>query len=111
MRRLLHRFWRRRVPVILQMSPTECGAACLAMILSYCGRRTRLSECRDRCGAGRDGLSAQALVMAARQYGLVARAFRLTAEQMRAIELPAIVLWKSHHFVIAERWSGTRSTL
>ena len=33
---------RRSVPVILQMSAAECGAACLAMILGYHGRPTRL---------------------------------------------------------------------
>ncbi len=29
---------RRRVPVLLQLNDSECGAACLAMVLSYHGR-------------------------------------------------------------------------
>src|SRR5256885_4870328 len=40
LRFLLTRLWPRRVPVLLQMSMVECGAACLAMILSYYGRMT-----------------------------------------------------------------------
>src|SRR5438552_17361424 len=56
---------RRRVPVLLQMSAVECGAACLAMILTYYGRQTSILEIREQCGAGRDGLSALALITAA----------------------------------------------
>ncbi|MFL5662947.1 MAG: cysteine peptidase family C39 domain-containing protein, partial [Ktedonobacteraceae bacterium] len=35
---------RKRVPVLTQMSMVECGAASLAMILSYFGRKTSVSE-------------------------------------------------------------------
>ena len=37
---LAKRLRRRRVPVLMQMSATECGTACLAMILSGLGRKT-----------------------------------------------------------------------
>src|SRR6266478_710206 len=47
---LLQRLRKRRVPVINQMGAVECGAACLAMILSYYGRKTSVSEVRDYCG-------------------------------------------------------------
>ena len=60
----------KRVPALLQMSMVECGAACLAMLLSYHGRKTTISEVREQCGIGRDGLSALSLVKAARKYGM-----------------------------------------
>ncbi|MBV9307328.1 MAG: hypothetical protein JOZ45_14375, partial [Acidobacteriaceae bacterium] len=56
---------RRRVPVVLQMSTVECGAACLAMILGYFGRKTPLQECRAECDPGRNGVTAQTLMLAA----------------------------------------------
>ena len=37
---------RRRVPVILQLTPTDCGAACLAMTLEHLGAKA------DRLPAG-----------------------------------------------------------
>ena len=64
----------KRVPVILQMSQVECAAACLAMVLAYHGRHTRIADCREACGAGRDGLTAQTIIDVARAQGLEATA-------------------------------------
>lgn len=101
--------WRlrpRRVPVIRQLTATECGAACLAMILGYHGRRTRLVECRDRCAGGRDGVSARTIAHAARSFGLNARAFSIEPTDLRHVPLPAIAHWNFSHFVVIERWSA-----
>ena len=35
---------RRRVPFIEQQTPTECGAACLAMVLGYFGKHLRVID-------------------------------------------------------------------
>ncbi len=88
-----------------QMSAVECGACCLAMILTYYGRATSISEVQERCGVGRDGLSALAIVKAARQYGLHARAVSLKKNDFRFLTSPAIAHWEFNHFVILERWS------
>lgn len=95
---------RRRVPVILQMSSVECGVACLAMILSYHGRNTGIAEIRDYCHAGRDGLSAYAIVSAARHYGLRVRPITLRDESFRYVTLPAIIHWEFNHYLVVERW-------
>ena len=55
---------RRRVPEMLQMDMSECGAACLTMILNYYNYRVTIASVRERCGVGRDGLSALAIVRA-----------------------------------------------
>ncbi len=96
---------RRRVPCLTQMSAIECGAACLAMILRYYGRKTSISEIRERYGVGRDGLSALSIVKAARNYGLRVRAISLQTNDFRFVHLPAIVHWAFNHFLIVERWS------
>lgn len=97
--------FRRRVPELLQMNTVECGAACLAMILGYHGRKTSISEIRDNTGIGRDGLSALGLVQAARRYGLKVRAVSLQINDFRHVSLPAIVHWQFNHFLVVERWS------
>lgn len=97
---------RRRVPEILQMNAVECGAACLAMMLNYYGRRTSISEVHQVTGIGRDGLSALSIVRAARRYGLKVRTISLTAaNDFRFVSLPAIIYWQFNHFLVVERWS------
>jgi ATP-binding cassette subfamily B protein len=97
---------RRRVPEMRQMSAVECGAACLAMILNYYGHTTSISEVQERCGVGRDGLSALAIAKAARQYGLRVRSVSVKQEKdFRLVSLPAIAYWECNHFIVVERWS------
>ena len=103
--RILSFLRRPSVPVILQLSGTECGPTCLAMILSYWGRTTRVAECREVCGAGRDGVSAETIAKAARTYGLRVKAFSLNPSGLKHLQLPVIAHWEFNHFVVVERWS------
>ena len=98
----------RRVPVVLQLNSVECGAACLAMVLGYFGRRTPISECRELCDIGRDGVTAQTIASAARSYGLRVRAFSIEPADFNYAPLPAIAHWNFNHFVVVERWSPER---
>jgi len=75
------------------------------MILTYYGRKTSVAECRERCGLGRDGLTARTIADAARSYGLRVGAYSLEPGDLPEISLPAIVHWDFNHFVILERWS------
>lgn len=97
--------FKKKVPVIIQTNAVECGAACLAMILSYYGRQISISEVRERCGIGRDGLSALGLVKAANAYGLRTRALTVESQDLRFVALPAIIHWDFNHFLVLERWS------
>jgi ATP-binding cassette subfamily B protein len=95
----------KRVPVILQMTPHECGAACLAMILGYHGHEISMSECRKHLRSGRDGLSARAIAQAGRDLGLRVRALSLEPEGLAQVRLPAIIHWNFDHFVVLVRWT------
>jgi HlyB family type I secretion system ABC transporter len=95
-----------RVPVRLQLNAVECGAACLAMILSYYGRPTRVVECRDRMGIGRDGVHAETIAKTARTYGLRVKAYSIeNLADFKYVPLPAIAHWDFSHFIVIERWS------
>lgn len=96
----------RRVHELRQMSAVECGACCLAMILNYYGCTVGVSDVQERCGVGRDGLSALAIVKAARQYGLRVRSVSLKKNDFRFITLPAIAHWEFNHFIVVERYSS-----
>ena len=47
-----------KVPTILQMETTECGAASLAMILAHYKLWIPLENLRQQCGVNRDGSKA-----------------------------------------------------
>ena len=97
---------RRRVPIRLQLSAVECGAACLAMIFSYHGRQTQVAECREWVGVGRDGTTAEALAKSARAHGLRVKAYAVEARaDFQYVPLPAIAHWNFEHFVVVAQWS------
>lgn len=98
----LRRRVRVKVPSILQLEDTECGAACLAMVLSHFGRNVPLEELRVDCGVSRDGSNARNLVRAARNYGLTTNAFRQEPEQVKELSFPVIAHWRFYHFVVVE---------
>lgn len=98
----------KRVPVILQITPHECGAACLAMVLSFHGRRMTLGECRTHLRSSRDGLSARTIAQAARALGLQVHARSVQPVGLARISGPAIVHWNFNHYLVLERWSPHR---
>jgi ABC-type bacteriocin/lantibiotic exporter with double-glycine peptidase domain len=93
---------RRRTRVVRQMQAAECGAAALAMVLDYHGRRVPLAELREPCRVSRDGANAANIVSTARRYGLVARGLRAEPDKLRGLAKPAIVFWDHHHFLVVE---------
>ena len=99
---------RRAVPTILQMETTECAAACLGMILAHHGRWVPLERLRVGCGVSRDGANASSMLRAAREYGLVAKGFRCSREELFEIPFPMVLFWELNHFVVLEGIRGRR---
>lgn len=97
----------KKVPVILQMEAVECGAASLAMILGYYKRFVLLEKMRIDCNVTRDGSSAKYIVKAAMKHGLVAKAYKMTPQQIRENQdFPVIIHWNFNHFVVLCGFEG-----
>jgi len=97
----------RNVPQIMQMEATECGAACLAMILAHYGRWVPLEETRAACGVSRDGSKAVNILRAARAYGMEADGYTYDLEGLQAnAEIPCILFWNFRHFVVLTGFSA-----
>ena len=97
----------RPIPLVHQTTVSDCGAACLAMVLGFHGREVRLEEVRQRMGVTLYGAHAAALLSAAAAYGLRGRGVRI--DEVAALEqLPrgAILHWRFDHFVVYDRPDG-----
>ena len=97
-----------KVPVVLQMEATECGAASLAMVLAYYGMWVPLEKLRQECGVNRDGSKASNVLKAARKLGCEAAGYRMMADQLRDEQYPLIIHWEFNHFVVLEGIKGDR---
>ena len=99
---------RARTPVLLQLTETECGAACLGIVLAHFGRWVSIEELRETCSVGRDGCSAADVFRAARRYGLEPEGRRRQPGQLGAMPLPMILFWEFNHFVVLEGFRNGR---
>ena len=99
----MKRVGKKRVPFIYQIEATECGAACLCMVLAYYKRYVPLAQMRRDCFVSRDGSKLRCVMNAAEKYGLKAEAFRVKVPAQS--RLPAILFWNANHFVVLEQFS------
>jgi ATP-binding cassette subfamily B protein len=94
----------RRVPFVQQLTATECGPACLAMVLGFAGKQVSMEQVRDACGVSRDGVSARALLEAASLLGLRGRAVKAEVDQLHLLPAGSTILhWEFQHFVVLAR--------
>ncbi len=102
---------RRRTPSFQQIHSSECGAACLGIVLAHYGCWVSMDELRFRCGVNRDGSTARDLQLAAEHYGLRATGWRREPHKLRRMRLPAILFWAFEHFLVLEGFRGDKYLL
>ena len=90
----------RRIEHIQQIDEMDCGAASLGMICRHFGRKVSLARIRQLCHTATDGTSLKALVHAATELGLAARALKVSLRNVPMMPLPAIVHWEGNHWIV-----------
>ena len=91
-----------RTPLFPQLETSECGAACLGIVLAHFGRWEPIEALRDACGVGRDGSSAADIVNAGKRYDLKISGWRKQVGELHDVRLPAILFWEFNHFLVLE---------
>ncbi|MBU3157720.1 peptidase domain-containing ABC transporter (plasmid) [Clostridium estertheticum] len=96
-----------KIPFIKQTTNTECGSACLTMILNYYGNHVEIHKISEECGMNRNGITIKTLKKVAKDYGLDCKAYKINSlnslnDLNHDIILPSIVLIRENHFIILE---------
>lgn len=100
---------RRRIPLRAQTATTDCGAACLCMLLAHHGKDLPLDEVRTAVGVGRDGADAINILKAARWYGFVGRGVKVSnIDDIQHLPDGAILHWGFRHYLILEGYRNHR---
>jgi len=90
----------RKFEHIQQIDEMDCGAASLGMICRHFGKKVSLARIRQLCHTATDGTSLKALVRAATELGLAARALKISLRNLPMMPLPAIVHWEGDHWIV-----------
>ena len=98
--------WRLQLPVVLQTEASECGLACLAMLLAHHGRDIDLPSMRARHGAVPQGMTLLDLARVASAEQLTTRAVRVDLHELNQLRLPCILHWELAHFVVLREVRG-----
>lgn len=76
---------------IKQQDQSDCGVACLQMILSFFGGRETFEHLRELSGTQQTGTTMLGLVQAAKEVKLDVQAFKGNTEELKKAEFPAIL--------------------
>lgn len=99
------RFWS-PYPFIQQQSSSDCGAACLAMISQYWGKRLSLNSLRNLAGVDRMGASLQGLATAAQTLGYDVLPVRASLGRLDLYSNPWVAHWQGIHYLVVWRVKG-----
>ncbi len=97
---LLNFAWGRTLPSIMQTEKTECGLACIAMILNFYGHAIDLNTLRTKTSISQHGITLRTLMTLADRVQLSSRPLRLELADLAKLKLPAVLHWDMHHFVV-----------
>src|SRR5471032_2429062 len=87
----------------LKSEASECGLACLAMIASYYGHHTSLTDLRQKFSVSLKGITLAQLMRHASALSLSIRPLRAELAEIPKIKLPCILHWDLNHFVVLKK--------
>lgn len=90
------------IKTVFQNTPSECGAACVCMILNYFGMDLTLEDICFKHPVKETGINAGDIVRMANSYGFQVRGYHRELNQITDIPTPAVLHWNYNHFIVLE---------
>jgi len=88
------------VELVTSRSETDCGVACMAMLLKYYGIEVPYDQLLEELKCGVGGCSGADLLRVGRLHGMDMKAFRMDADELRRQDRPGIIWWSYTHWVV-----------
>lgn len=92
---------------IKQHDMSDCGAACIASICSYYGKKIPIIKIREACGTDSEGTTLKGVIDASTSIGFTARAYKSTTKDIDTlfkVPLPTILHFRKEdgwlHYVV-----------
>lgn len=96
----------KQLPAIMQTESSECGLACLAMIMNYYGNSADIAELRRQFSVSLKGATLANLKEFATRVGMTSRSLKLELDELPQLQMPAILHWDLNHFVVLKSVVG-----
>lgn len=97
----------KRIPFIQQMEQSECGLACIAMILNYYKHAITLTELRQSYSSSKQGLSFYEIKVIFQEFHLNPKVYQFPKDRLSELKKerlePFIAHWRENHFVVVEK--------
>lgn len=104
----LHLGLKRPATLVLQTEASECGLACLAMLLAQHGTAVDMPSLRGRHGTVPQGMTLLELSRLAAAERLSTRAVRVEMDELSQLRLPCVLHWDLSHFVVLHALRGNK---
>ena len=83
---------------------SECGLACVAMMIDYYGEDVTLAQLREKYGVPMGGYSISQMVQVLEDYHIQAKAIKTdNIAELQRLKIPFIAYWNKNHFVVVEK--------
>lgn len=102
---------RKGIPVVMQSHISECGLACLSMILGYYGYLTGIASIRRRAPLSSRGATLYDIKLLAETYGLTSQGIQADWDDLKKTKTPAMIQWSGKHFVVLRNIKGDKAII
>lgn len=100
----------KKIKFIASFEHSECGLACVAMLIEYFSKEISLSELRETYGVPIGGFKINQLLEIMSQFNVPARALKVNnINNLIKIKEPFISYWNANHFIVVEKVKNKKS--
>lgn len=85
-----------------QSEHSECGLACVAMLIDYFAGNIKLTKLRDDYGVPTGGYNFFQMKQILEDYNLESKAIKADSQDLTLLPTPFVVFWNKNHFIIVE---------